>query len=271
MNQVDHPFIWKLKAIGTEAGPSLLWLHGFMGSGRDWQVLADQYFPDHHNILVDLPGHGTSILTQPIDFHNSLDLLVSQLARKGVEKFIPVGYSMGGRLAFHLQYFFPHMIPALILLSSAPGMREGPEKQLRRLADEHLAARIQDMGWSQFLIDWYSADLFGNIAKDAKIFMELKRSRAKNDMEQLTRSLRLMGNGTLESRWDSLAKIDSPTLLLTGALDRKYCELNQDIKRQIRTCHHEEIPLCGHAFHIEKPLETAQLIRHFLSEITEGD
>lgn len=271
MNQANRRFNWNIKITGIAAGPSLLWLHGFMGSAKDWIPFTETYFTDYQNIIVDLPGHGDSILKGPIEFHETLDLLVSQLSSEGVEKFIPVGYSMGGRLAFNLQYHVPHLIPALILVSSAPGMLEGRDKKQRRLADEEMGTRILDLGWTQFLIEWYSADLFGNITNDEKIFKSLMLSREQNDVEQLNRSLRLMGNGVLESRWDSLANIDSPTLLLTGALDHKYCQLNESIQHQISLCRHEEVPLCGHALHVEKPLETAQFIRHFLSEITEGD
>ncbi len=271
MNLPDPHYDWDFRIEGKSNGFPLLWLHGFMGVKTDWLDLVQNQFLDFRNILINLPGHGGSIIPEHTQFKNMLLSLTKKLEIAGIDKFIPIGYSMGGRIAFHLQTLAQERIPALVFLSSAPGLKTSLERQKRRIEDEQLMARLEGIGFSSFLEEWYSAELFGNIKNDTDIFSKLCRSRSNNDMGQLRKSLEIMGSGALSSIWKNLNEIMVPTLLLSGAMDSKYGQLNQEISMQIPRSSHHQIPDAGHAFHLEKPLETARLIRHFLREVIEGE
>ncbi len=254
----------------TEAQP-LLWLHGFMGSGNDWLDLARSHFPDYCNILLDLPGHGkTRIPTDPV-LTNMLSEMILDLARTGYEKFIPIGYSMGGRVGFHLHQLAPERIPAFVFLSSAPGLKTRDERDQRILDDEHLMDKLESVGFEAFLKEWYAAPLFGDLKNNSSLLSTLCQKRSTNDPKLLRKALALMGNGALPSLWGSLKNIGASTLLVTGELDSKYSNLNQKMNQEISGSIHQSIANAGHAFHLEKPLETARIIRHFLSEKIEGE
>ncbi len=242
-----------------------------MGSGNDWLELAQTYFPNYYNILVNLPGHGETALPVDVNFTEILSTLTKQLKNTGIEKFIPIGYSMGGRLAFHLHQLAPERIPALVFLSSAPGLKTRSEQRQRRLDDSRLLDKLERIGFSDFIEEWYSAGLFGDIKNSGTLYNKLYHARSNNDIEQLRQALELMGNGALPSLWDHLEDIAVPTLLMTGALDSKYFQLNHEIQGKISGSIHKQVADAGHAFHLEKPLETAQIMRHFLSEIFEGE
>ncbi|MBC8375620.1 MAG: alpha/beta fold hydrolase [FCB group bacterium] len=271
MNPTSSTSEWKYRIVGNTGGYPLLWLHGFMGGGDDWLDLAQTHFSDYCNILLDLPGHDGSIIPSDTIFETMLTALPRQLSNSGVEKFIPIGYSMGGRIGFHLQKIIPKNIPALVFLSSAPGLKTRNEREQRTIDDVHLMDKLDTIGIAHFLKEWYSSALFGEIKNNSTLFTDLCHKRSNNDTKQLRQALVLMGNGALPSLWDDLNDITIPTLLVTGELDSKYHQLNQEINLGIAGSIHHQIADAGHAFHFEKPLETARIIRHFLSEIIEGE
>jgi len=271
VNPPSSTYEWKYRIEGNTGGYPLLWLHGFMGAGDDWLDLAQTHFSDYCNILLDLPGHGGSIIPSDAIFATMLTALPRQLSNSGFEKFIPIGYSMGGRIGFHLQKMTPKQIPALVFLSSAPGLKTMNEREQRTIEDGLLMDKLDTIGIAPFLKAWYSSALFGGIKKNSILFSELCHTRSNNDTDQLRQALSLMGNGALPSLWDDLKDITIPALLMTGELDSKYLLLNQEINHGIAGSIHHQVADAGHAFHLEKPLETARIIRHFLSEIIEGE
>jgi 2-succinyl-6-hydroxy-2,4-cyclohexadiene-1-carboxylate synthase len=271
VNLPDSTYKWDFQFDGKKEGYPLLWLHGFMGSQDDWLELVNTHFPDYCNILVDLPGHGKSVIPGEANFRQLIKALLKQLSESGIESFTPIGYSMGGRIAYHIQYLAPERVAAMVLLSSAPGLKSRAERKQRCLDDDALMNRMDRSGISTFLEKWYSSPLFGEIKKNPEIFDKLCHERSHNDVKQLRHVLKLMGNGALPSLWNHVRHISVPTLLITGMLDQKYVELNREITQKIPgSCHHQ-VSDAGHAFHLEKPLETAHIIRHFLSDIIEGE
>lgn len=271
MNRPNPFFDWNFRRVGNDDGAILLWLHGFLGSGTDWLELLQNHFPDYCNIVVDLPGHGQNIIPGEATCSNILDSLTQHLELSGIKQCVLMGYSMGGRLAFHLQNFNPERFHAMVLFSSAPGLKSRIAQEDRIIQDQQLMDRLERIGFSAFLQEWYSAGLFGNIKNNALLFSQLCQTRAKNDVGQLRRSLELMGNGALPSLWENLKEISVPTLLLSGEIDSKYFQLNQEMNQLLPDSIHLEVSDAGHAVHLEKPLETARLIRHFLSETIEGE
>ena len=53
---------------GIDREETILFLHGFMGSGKDWEVII-HYFVDRYNcITIDLPGHGVNFPDDVSDY-----------------------------------------------------------------------------------------------------------------------------------------------------------------------------------------------------------
>jgi 2-succinyl-6-hydroxy-2,4-cyclohexadiene-1-carboxylate synthase len=46
---------------GNNKGPVILFLHGFLGSRRDWDDVVPNFNDKYHCLLLDLPGHGVAI------------------------------------------------------------------------------------------------------------------------------------------------------------------------------------------------------------------
>lgn len=270
MNPDLTQFSWKLSFKGDRKGLPLLWLHGFMGSAQDWTSLLDEHFSEYNNIVADLPGHGQSTLLENTDLSEIIADLQLQLTENGINSFIPIGYSMGGRIGLYLLSHLKNNIPAFIGISTAPGLKTGIERDQRRCSDTELMDRLDDIGYQEFLRTWYELPLFQSINKNSQLISNLVKSRSQNIPEQLRRSLELLGNGAFPSLWDSMSDIHLPVLLMGGSLDLKYRSINKEMVQVLPQGQQVIIDDGDHAFHLEKPLETAQLIRHFLRESIKG-
>jgi 2-succinyl-6-hydroxy-2,4-cyclohexadiene-1-carboxylate synthase len=85
---------------GPEDKPLILFLHGFMGSGRDWEKVISLLSEHYRCLSLDLPGHGESAqLNRHLNWNmkTTADGVCQLLNNTGIRKCYMVGYSMGGR------------------------------------------------------------------------------------------------------------------------------------------------------------------------------
>lgn len=233
--------------------------------------MVDEYFSDYCNILVDLPGHGESALRHTSNHEELLNDLCKQMRSAGFDRFIPIGYSMGGRIALHLQRVCSFEVAGIVGLSAAPGLKTRDERDKRQKSDTELMDKLKQWGFETFLNEWYALPLFQSIAKNPQIIKSLLYARSQNDPDQLRFALDLFGNGAMNSLWNELARIECPVLLISGELDQKYCDINQQMCDSLPRGEHHIMENTDHAFHLEKPLQTAHLIRHFLGQVIKGE
>lgn len=248
---------------GTET--ALVFLHGFMGSARDWLETAEA-LPDYRCILVDLPGHGLSAGC-PARLYPMPEAglaLLAVLDDLGVEQCVPVGYSMGGRLALYLALSYPDRCRALVVESGSPGLASERERASRREWDESKASELERQGLDAFLEDWYWQPLFHSIRRDEARFAALMERRRQNDLAGLARSLRLMGTGSQSSLWPQLPEIGFPWLAMAGELDSRYRKTMQDMVSLSEKGRLATIPDAGHNTHFENPEAFYRTLREFL-------
>jgi 2-succinyl-6-hydroxy-2,4-cyclohexadiene-1-carboxylate synthase len=177
---------------------------------------------------------------------------------------------MGGRIALHIQQAYPDHVPALVGLSTAPGIKDNNERLSRLASDTSLMNELEACGFESFLNEWYDLPLFCSIHNNKPLIDSLIASRSKNDPKQLRKSLELLGNGAMPSLWEDLTEMNLPILLVTGTEDKKYENINLEMSNLMPLAEHQSIQGADHTFHLEKPLDTAHLIRHFLRQVIEG-
>lgn len=161
-------------------GPhQVLFLHGFLGSGRNLSSLAQRLSelrPDLTITVADLPGHGAS---SPMTPPYALPSLVEPV-RAFVQTLVPpvtiVGHSMGGRVAIEVAAALGKHVEQVIAIDIAPGPIGDRNEDLERVAKAMLAAperaesRAQmkegmlAMGLTSALADW----LLMNLVNDGK-------------------------------------------------------------------------------------------------------
>lgn len=260
---------WHLPKASTK-NPLLL-LHGFMGSGADWQEVAS-LLPEHDCYCPDLPGHGASVSENVLalpDIENVANLIKDDLDELGITNGALLGYSMGGRVALHLSLQYPKRFSHVVLESASPGIQEDQDRTKRLLSDCALANRLREMNGNTqeitgFLEEWYAAPIFGTLQSHPEL-KNLILNRSNVNSEQLATALELMSVGKQKNLWPKLSELNMPTLLIAGAEDRKYrqiiekmAELNPNFAVQLFSA-------CSHNVHWENPTGYTTAIRAFLS------
>lgn len=250
------------------SGEPLLLLHGFTGCAANWQDGMRRLDNKRRVFAIDLPGHGQTRAPNDVAQH-ALPFIAKQTSAF-IDAVIgePVhllGYSMGGRLALCVALNHPDCIKTLLLESASPGLAAEAERQARIASDEALAQRIERDGIERFVDEWERLPLFASqrqAPEEAR--RRLRKLRLQNDPAGLAHSLRGMGTGAQPPLWDRLHEWAKPALLITGALDTKFVEINRQMAQRMTNATHHIVANAGHAVHFEQPETYTTLVKDFL-------
>ncbi len=250
-------------SVQTTGRHAIVLLHGFTQNSAVMapfaRLLAN--LCDRTVILVDLPGHGESS-------HLVLDLRES--AEVLAEMFGPsifVGYSLGGRILFHLAARHPEIVTALVVMGSNPGIADPVARSDRLGADLALAAAIDKdpsrNGLENFLMRWLASPIFGGIDPSRAGLA----ARLSNDPHALAESMARTSLGTQADMRSALANFSGEILYLYGARDEKFAaissQLVQEVGAHLRTL---AIEGSGHWVIGEAPYRSAKAIAAFIDE-----
>ena len=229
------------------APPEVLALHGFLGSGEDFEAL-------HASLPLAISAP---------DLHGADAASTVELADLVAGPSIAIGYSMGARIALELA--LRHPVDALILIGATAGIADASERAARREADEGWARLLESEGVDAFLARWEAQPVLAGHAAIPEPWRSRFRARRQlADPSALARALRTWGTGSMTPLWDRVASISRPVLLLTGAADRKFSELARVLAVRLPDAVHVEVPDAGHAVHLERPREVAAAVLGYL-------
>ncbi len=269
---------WRCYDGGTTGLCPVLMLHGFMGRGDDWQQVSEHLAPSRQCLCPDLPGHGATA-ADPVNGAAGMpeiaEALLAGLEARGVTQCALVGYSMGGRLALYLAVRYPQRFSCLLLESASPGLRTTSERQQRQVHDEALEEKLTALGeddaaFAAFLRTWYRQPLFATISRRPGLYDALVQRRLQNHPPSLAASLRGVGIASQASLWEALSGLRLPTLLITGAADKKYCDINAAMAARMPVASHITMDGCGHIPHLERPDAFRTALALFLRKYDQG-
>jgi 2-succinyl-6-hydroxy-2,4-cyclohexadiene-1-carboxylate synthase len=245
-------------------------LHGFTGSSNDWSEIIPNLKNKFSYVAVDLIGHGKSDSPNELE-HYKTPSLITQLddifKHFTKERFILIGYSMGGRAALSYAVDFPEKLAGLILESTSAGIADEKLRQERILHDEQVIEILEKKSLEEFFKFWMSQDLFSTLNSiPQKKLLKAKAEKLLNNKFGLVNSLRGFGTGVMPSLHDKLNSIKCKTLLITGELDTKFSNINKELKKNIINSRHEIVKDSGHIVHFEKPEEFLNIANNFLTE-----
>ncbi|MBD1841964.1 2-succinyl-6-hydroxy-2,4-cyclohexadiene-1-carboxylate synthase [Cyanobacteria bacterium FACHB-63] len=248
---------------GRQSDSSIVvFLHGFLGSGAEFDAIAAQL--GDQSLTIDLPGHGETRFSNQYTMENTATAIVDLLNELAIDRANLVGYSMGGRVALYLALNYQERFPKAIVESGSPGLKTEQERRERRERDRALADRIE-ADFDQFLSDWYNQPLFQSLKAHPQ-FEQMLKERSRNNPVELARSLREMGTGMQPSLWEKLRSHQQPLLLMAGERDRKFVVLSQEMASLCETVELAIAPNTGHNIHFENPGWYIQQIKAFLIE-----
>lgn len=243
--------------------PWLVWLHGFLGNGDDWQAVTDQ-LADYPLLTVDLPGHGGSTGFSVRSMAEVDRLLTATLAAQGIHDYWLIGYSMGGRIAaYHATQTAngqpPQGLRGLILEGAHPGLPQEEQCLGRWYHDRRWAERFRREPLADVLRDWYRQPVFADLNPTQR--SELQQRRAANGGRALAMMLEGSSLGRQPQMGQPLRDLPLPFHYLCGETDLKFVTLARQHGYPLAL-----IPQAGHNAHYGNPTAYAAQIRAILAQ-----
>lgn len=243
-------------------GVPLLLIEGIPGTVPDWYPFANYLAQDFKVVLFDNRGSGRSDMPQE---WYSMSQMASDAAGLldsiGIARANVFGVSMGGMIAQELAINFPQRIERLVLGCTHCGgpatIRPAPAVEAAfALETEDWAVRIRNLAPFAF------SERFARERPEVLAEFIAKKSL---DVQPYFAYRRQIGAVIRHDTSGRLARIVSPTLVLTGTVDRTLAPQNSQVL-------HEKIPNselatiegAGHLFFIEEPEQTLKILRSFL-------
>ena len=264
----------------TELGPAdgvpVVVLHGFTGSAQAMGPLTERLAvgerpgPALRVIAPDLVGHGGSDSPDDLAIYR-VEAMADQVAALADalswETFHLVGYSMGGRVALTLGCVSPQRLRSLTLIGASAGFADPVERRSRAEADQARAERIAT-DFEAFVDEWMADPLFAGQAALGEAHLRAARAqRLASNPAGLARSLTAGGTGAMEPLHERLADCDTPTFLIAGANDAKFCVIAAQLAAGLPRSAVARIDGAGHAAHLEQPDATAAAIADFIAGV----
>ena len=206
---------------GTVGKPSMVLLHGLRGHAHSWDDVSAAMCQDFHVLAVDQRGRGDSDWAPDGDY--TTGSYVADFAAfceaLGLDSFVLVGHSMGGRnsMAFTAQY--PDKVNKLILVDIGPTIDpKGAERiaqEIRQVPEEFdsFDAVVEYMGRQNY----FAADTVLR-RRLRYATRELPNGKIGWRYDLAIREQRRHGTGALAADlWPALRQITCPTLILRGS------------------------------------------------------
>ncbi|MBI5824491.1 MAG: 2-succinyl-6-hydroxy-2,4-cyclohexadiene-1-carboxylate synthase [Chloroflexi bacterium] len=249
--------------LGNPKNLPLVFLHGFLGSGKSWRGIAESFSENYFCIIPDLIGHGENTnldINSPLNFDVLTEWLLHLLDQIPVSKIHLVGYSLGGRAALTFACRYPERILTLTLESASPGIVDETERTRRLAEDSARAESILQGGMSAFVEQWYRMPLFASLNSQPEKLSAIKESAKQNDPRWMAKVIRELSPGTQTPLWDSLSNLSFPVLVIAGARDEKYVQIIHKMAKRIQNSRSVIVPEAGHNVHAEQTEKFTALI-----------
>lgn len=247
-----------MACYGEASQPTLVLIHGFLGSKADWLPLIptlSQYF---HCICLDLPSHGDNQVAVSPALANGFDFcvhdIVNRLDSLGIGAFHLYGYSLGGRIALHLAKAYPQRLLSLWLESCHPGLINSDDQAARSSNDKLWAKRLQSLSSRDFLQLWYQQAVFADMPENTRKALIAKRATQleqypKHALKQIFLATSLARQAAM---WDLPASLACQCHILAGSQDAKFTAIAQQWKTLQPIVLHQ-IDAAGHNIHHANP------------------
>ncbi|MCZ6673487.1 MAG: 2-succinyl-6-hydroxy-2,4-cyclohexadiene-1-carboxylate synthase [Verrucomicrobia bacterium] len=250
-------------------GPTLICLHGFVGSGSDFEILADHY-PDHPTLIApDFPDYAIDPEVTDDAWGTALSALKKIIEIEASDApSVLLGYSMGGRIALQFALKYPGLLKALVLVGATPGIADHTDREKRVRADEELATKVANQLIDTFLESWLNQPLLNSQKRIPEPYRsKMWNMRRKHKVQTIAQNLISLGTGSMQPAWKQLPELHLPTFLITGEEDKKFTQIAQQMMQSLPMAQHSTISESGHAACFEQPTEVAKKLNHFLQNL----
>lgn len=271
----------ELSYVDSGSGPVVLFIHGILGSQRQWAHLVDKMDDDHRVIVPDLFGHGDS--SKPVGDYSlsahaaAMRDLLDDLA---IERVTLVGHSLGGGIAMQFYYLFPERVDRLVLVASGGLGREvnlilrsatlpGAAPVLSLVASTHVLSRVEALGRGASKVGWRPG---ADLSAIWQGFSSLADAESRRAFLATTRAVIDFGGQSISAHDHLEGVLPVPTMIVWGSKDRMIPAWHAlSAQQAVPDCRVELFEGAGHFPHLEDPDRFARVLREFIAADAEGE
>lgn len=189
-----------VQQTGEPGYPWLVFLHGFSGDCREWQVVGET-LSEYPRLYLDLPGHGESRNITVTGFEEMSDLLTRTLLSYNILNFWLVGYSLGGRIAMFHACQQPKGLLGVMVEGGHPGLQNADDRHARRVSDHRWATRFRTEPLDKVFADWYQQPVFASLPDaERKALITLRSQNNGITLAKMLEATSLAGQPDLRPR-----------------------------------------------------------------------
>ncbi|MEM8611793.1 MAG: alpha/beta fold hydrolase [Cyanobacteria bacterium P01_H01_bin.105] len=177
-------------------------------------------------------------------------------AAEGSQNYL-LGYSLGGRLAWHALIAQSELWTGAVIVSA--GIADGLQREEYLSRDRTWAKRFLTEPWSELLTEWDALPVFCGRS------CTIPRPAADFDRQKIARAFEAYSTGRMDDLTQRLQLLSVPVTYVTGSDDRRYCQLGQALSFQCPSLSHIEVADAGHRVPWEQPEMFRSILRKILS------
>lgn len=252
-----------IKPGGDQSRPWLVWLHGLLGSGEDWSPILP-WFADWPQVTLDLPGHGGSTSIEITDFDEASQGLSRTLAALKIQRYVLIGYSLGGRIALYHACRDRHTgLCGLFVEGAHPGLVDWSAREQRLQHDLEWARRFSQRSMAGVLAEWYRQPVFSDLTAAQR--WQLCGRRGNNNGVAVAGMLSATSLAHQPDLLPELQALSLPFGYLCGERDEKFSALARQGRLPISL-----VPGTGHNAHQGNPPAFTSLLLSQLAPLIKG-
>ena len=251
---------------GTVGKPVMVLLHGLRGHAHSWDDVSAAMCPDYHVLAVDQRGRGDSDWASGEDY--SIEAYVTDLVAfcqsLGLDSFLLVGHSMGGRNSIAFTARYPETVQKLIIVDVGPVI---DPKGAERISKE-ICEVPEEFDSFDAIVEYMSQR--NRFAAESVLrrrlqyaTTELPNGKFGWRYDLAIRKQRRDGTvAPAPDLWPALEQITCPTLIIRGAdTDTLGAEVARQMEESLVHGKLVEVPRAGHMVFEDNP-------EGFISQLT---
>ncbi len=254
-------------------GTPLVFVHEFAGDCWSWQPQVRFFSRRYRTIAFNARGYPPSdVPLEPKAYsqQQAADDIKGVLDHLGIERAHVCGLSMGGYATLHFGLSYPERARSLVVAGAGYGSDKG---NTHRADSDLVARRLETEGMASV------AEFYGRgptrvqfMEKDPTGWQEFRDRLAAGSAAGHALTLRgvQMLRPSVYDLGDRMAKLEVPTLVMTGDEDEPCLEPGIYMKRKIMTAGLVVLPKAGHAINLEEPDLFNRAVLDFLTAVDAG-
>lgn len=235
-----------------------LWcLHGNLQQPSVWSNFAEELKDRNPDLQIRLVNLWETLANSCWEWAKSFCQTV-QLSTAGNDNYL-LGYSLGGRLAWHALIAQPHLWRRAMIVSADVGLVSGYEKEQALHRDLRWARRFLSESWDDLLKQWDDLPVFcGRPCLEPRLECNFQR-------DKIARAFEVYSKGHMDFLSEAIQTLPMPIDYLTGEDDQRYGQLGITLTSQCPRLNHIQFKDAGHRVPWEQPKDFLRILTRILT------